>query len=87
MEVLKDVNFKMAPVSRVEARDMVEKLKLFPVLDGIRGRAKLDVDAVVEVIMRISRLIVENEDIKEIDVNPIRVYEQGISALDARVII
>ena len=87
VEVLKDVNFKMAPVSRVEARDMVEKLKLFPVLDGIRGRAKLDVDAVVEVIMRISRLIVENEDIKEIDVNPIRVYEQGISALDARVII
>ncbi|HHV38027.1 MAG TPA: acetate--CoA ligase family protein, partial [Tepidimicrobium sp.] len=87
VEVLKDVSFKVAPVSQKEAMDMVKKLQLFPVLDGARGQAKLDVDAVVDTIVRVSRLIVENEDIVEIDINPIRVYEKGIAALDARVII
>ncbi len=69
VEVLKDVSFKIAPVSYAEAKDMVEKLKLFPILDGIRGQAKLDVDAVVDTIVKVSRLIVENEAIKEIDIN------------------
>ncbi len=87
VEVLKDVSFKIAPVSYAEAKDMVEKLKLFPILDGIRGQAKLDVDAVVDTIVKVSRLIVENEAIKEIDINPVRVYEKGIAALDGRVII
>ncbi len=87
VEVLKDVSFKIAPVSYAEAKDMVEKLKLFPILDGIRGQAKLDVDAVVDTIVKVSRLIVENEDIREIDINPVRVYEKGIAALDGRIII
>ena len=87
VEVLKDVSFKIAPVSYDEAKDMVEKLQLYPVLDGIRGQAKLDVDAVVDTIVKVSRLITENEDIKEIDINPVRVYEKGIAALDGRIII
>ncbi len=87
VEVLKDIAFKVAPVSKAEARDMIERLKMYPVLDGIRGQAKLDVEAIAELIVKISRLLVENEEIKEIDINPIRVYEKGISALDARVII
>lgn len=87
VEVLKDVSFKIAPVSYDEAKGMVESLKLFPVLDGIRGQAKLDVDAVIDIIVKVSKVIVENEDIKEIDINPVRVYEKGVDALDARVII
>lgn len=87
VEVLKDVAFKIAPISYAEARGMVQKLKLFPILDGIRGQGKLDVDAVVDTIVKVSRLITEIEDIKEIDINPIRVYEKGIAALDGRIII
>lgn len=87
VEVLKDVNFKISPVSHNEAREMVEKLQLYPILDGIRGQGKLDVEAVVDTIVKVSRLIVENEDIKEIDINPVRVYEKGLIALDGRVII
>lgn len=87
VEVLKDVSFKIAPVSYAEAKDMVEKLQLYPVLDGIRGQAKLDVEAVVDTIVKVGMLIVENEAIKEIDINPVRVYEKGIAALDGRVII
>lgn len=87
VEVLKDVSFKIAPVSYHEAKDMIESLQLFPVLDGIRGQAKLDVNAVIDIIVKVSKVIVENEDIKEIDINPVRVYEKGVDALDARIII
>lgn len=87
VEVLKDVSFKMAPVSYPEARNMVESLKLYPILNGIRGQAKLDIDAIVDTVVKVSRLIVENEEIKEIDINPVRVYEKGMAALDGRVII
>ncbi len=87
VEILKDVSFKIAPVSYGEAKDMVEKLQLYPILNGIRGQEKLDIEALIDTIVKISRLITENEDIKEIDINPIRVYEKGIAALDGRVII
>ncbi len=87
VEVLKDIAFKVAPVSKAEALDMIERLKMYPVLDGIRGQAKLDVEGIAELIVKVGRLLVENEEIKEIDINPIRVYEEGIRALDARVII
>lgn len=87
VEVLKDVKFKIAPVSFNEAMQMVQGLQLFPILDGIRGQAKLDIASVADLIVKVSNIIVENEEVKEIDINPIRVYENGISALDARVII
>lgn len=87
VEVLKDVKFKIAPVTFNEAMQMVQGLQLFPILDGIRGQAKLDITSVADLIVKVSNIIVENEAVKEIDINPIRVYEDGISALDARVII
>lgn len=87
VEVLKDVEFRVAPVSHSEARKMVEDLQMFPILDGARGQKKLDVDSIVDTIVKVSRIMIENEEIKEIDINPVRVYEEGMSALDGRVII
>ncbi|SMD01815.1 acetyltransferase [Desulfocicer vacuolatum DSM 3385] len=84
-EIMKDTAFRVAPLTPAHAREMLMELKGYPLLTGARGSASCDVDAVVDLIMNLSCLIVENPDIKELDLNPVRVYEKGILALDARI--
>jgi acetyl coenzyme A synthetase (ADP forming)-like protein len=89
VEVMKDVVFRIAPIDRVEAREMVESIRSFPLLKGVRGEAPADVDAVVETILRISQLVTDFPEIVELDVNPLIVREagQGATVLDARMIL
>lgn len=89
VEVMKDVVFRIAPIDRVEAREMVESIRSFPLLKGVRGEAPADVDAIVEVILRISQLVTDFPEIVEMDVNPLIVHEagQGATVLDARMIL
>jgi acetyl coenzyme A synthetase (ADP forming)-like protein len=89
VEVMKDVVFRIAPIDRVEAREMVESVRSFPLLKGVRGEAPADVDAVVDTILRISQLVTDFPEIVEMDVNPLVVHEagQGATVLDARMIL
>jgi acyl-CoA synthetase (NDP forming) len=85
-EVLKDVSFRLAPVTASVAREMVEELAGYPVLAGARGRPRADLGALVETIVRLSALAVDLKDhIAELDINPLFVFAEGkgVKAADA----
>jgi len=85
-EVLKDVSFRLAPVTPSVAREMIEEIKGYAVLAGARGRPRADVDALVDVIMRLAALAVDLKDsVSELDINPLFVFpaRRGVKAADA----
>ena len=87
VEVLKDVVFRVAPVSRKEAKDMVKEIKGISILEGVRGKGPIDFDALHRTISNISRLVIDFPQFKELDVNPLYAYEDKILAVDARIIL
>jgi acetyltransferase len=89
VEVLKDVTFRVAPMSRLQAGQMVEAIRTYKLLAGARGQAPSDVDAIVDTILRISQLVVDFPEIAELDINPMLVREKGKGAVavDMRLIL
>lgn len=87
VEVLKDVSFRIAPLSKGDAYEMVREIKGYPVLEGIRGEEPSDIEAIVDIIMKVSSLVNANEAISELDLNPVFVFKDGASVVDARVIL
>lgn len=89
VEVLGDVSFRLAPVSEEEALEMLRELKSYGLLKGARGERAADIDAVVESILRISQLVTDFPEIAEMDINPLRVLEEGKGCLaaDARIVL
>lgn len=87
VEVLKDVSFRVSPLTDIDIDEMVKEIKGYPLLTGIRGEKPRDIDIIKDVIVRISRMAIDNPEIKEVDINPIIVHEKGASVVDARIII
>jgi acetyl-CoA synthetase (ADP-forming) len=87
VEVLKDVSFRVAPITERDANEMVREIKAFKILEGIRGQPPADIDAIVDILLKISKLVMENPTIDEIDLNPVFVYEDGAKAVDTRILI
>jgi acetyl coenzyme A synthetase (ADP forming)-like protein len=89
VEVLRDVTFRLAPVRSLSARLMVESVKAFPLLQGVRGEPASDIDALTEAIERISQLAIALPDVAELDINPliVRGVGSGVVAVDARVVL
>jgi len=81
VEVMKDVTFRMCPVSPEEARAMVTEVKAFGLLRGARGQKPADIDAIVDVIVKVSALASDFDDILELDINPLMVMDRGGGAL------
>jgi acyl-CoA synthetase (NDP forming) len=87
VEVLEDVTFRVPPFDREEAHRMLRELAGYRVLEGVRGAAPADVDALVDVIVSVSRLALDLAgDVAELDVNPLVVRPEGAVALDALVV-
>ena len=87
VEVLGDVTFRVPPFDRAEAGRMIREVQGFPLLTGVRGRPKADLEALVDVIMKVQRLAVDHSDtIAELDINPLVVHPVGATALDALVV-
>ncbi len=84
-EVFKDVVFGVAPLNREEALEMLTGIKGYPLLTGVRGQQAKDKDSLAGLLVRVSRLLVEHRQIKQLDLNPVRVYEEGLSVLDVRI--
>ncbi|TAK32475.1 MAG: CoA-binding protein [Chloroflexota bacterium] len=86
VEVLRDVSFRIAPVTPDQARAMIREIRSFPLLAGVRGEKPADVDAIVDAILRLSQLAMDFPEIGEMDINPLVVYERGKGAVavDAR---
>ena len=87
VEVLKDVVFRIAPISKEEGLKMMKEIKGYPILQGVRGEMPADMDSLAEVISRFSQLVYDFPEIKEIDANPIFAYEKGYIVADARIIL
>jgi len=87
VELLKDVSFRVIPVERKDAQEMIEEIKGFPLLQGFRGMEPASISALVEIILKISKLIEENPQIKELELNPIFAYRNKAVAVDARIIL
>ncbi|MFW9918255.1 MAG: acetate--CoA ligase family protein [Candidatus Thorarchaeota archaeon] len=89
VEVLKDVTFRLIPLTEIDAREMVSEIKAAKILEGVRGQGPRDIDALVDVILAVSKMIDENPEINELDCNPTFVYEKGkgVLVVDARILI
>jgi acetyl-CoA synthetase (ADP-forming) len=87
VEILKDVAFRVAPITEEEARDMVTEVKAYPLLKGYRGSPPADIDAIVNILLATSRMVQEHSEIKELDLNPVMVYRKGAKTVDARIIL
>jgi acetyl-CoA synthetase (ADP-forming) len=87
VEVLKDVTFRVAPITVDEAREMISEVKAYPLLKGYRNQPPADIEAIVQILLNTSRLVMEHQEIKELDLNPVMVYEKGAKTVDARIIL
>ena len=87
VEILKDVSFRIAPLSLEDARQMIIELKAYPLLKGYRNTPPADIDALISIICNTSRLVMENPEIKELDLNPVMAYQKGARTVDARIIL
>lgn len=87
VEALKDVSFRIAPISVQDAKEMVEEIKTITILKGVRGEKPSDIKSIVETILKVSQLVTDFPEIIEMDINPLFVKEEGKGCIagDARI--
>jgi acyl-CoA synthetase (NDP forming) len=86
VETLRDVQFRLAPLSQEDALEMVQGIKGYPILAGIRGERPVDIDKLADILLRLSQLASDFTEIDEMDLNPVFALEKGQGAVvvDAR---
>ncbi len=89
VEVMKDVTFRSYPLNKKEALMMIHEIRSFPLLLGVRGEKRKDIDGVIDVILKLGAILVKCGRITDIEINPVVVYEQsvGLKALDVRILV
>ena len=87
VEILKDVSFRIVPLVRRDAAEMVREIKGYPLLEGYRGQEPVDVSNLEELLLKVSDFVEKNPDIGELDLNPVFAYKDGAVAVDARVVL
>jgi acetyltransferase len=85
VEIMKDVSYKLTPVTKVEAQEMISSLQSAPLLKGVRGEKGIDEEGMIEIIQRVSQMVSECPAIKELDLNPVIAYEDQAFVVDARI--
>ncbi len=86
-EILDDISIRLSPVDRQEASAMLREIRGRKLLDGYRGLPPVDLDAVVDVILRVSDLMESYDSITELDINPLFGYEDGVLAVDGLIVL
>ncbi|MEM2538746.1 MAG: acetate--CoA ligase family protein, partial [Candidatus Methanomethylicia archaeon] len=87
VEILKDVTFRIVPITREDAEEMIREIRGYPLLKGYRGQPPVDENAIIEALMKTSKLLMDFPKIEQLDLNPIFAYEKGIKVIDARIIL
>jgi len=87
VEVLKDVSFRIVPMTKRDASEMISEIKGYPILKGYRGHDPADVPYLEDLILKVSEFVDKNPEIKELDLNPVFAYKDGAMAVDARIIL
>ena len=87
VEVLKDVSFRVAPLAEEDIDEMIKEIKGYKILTGIRGEKAKDINAIKNILAKLSEIAINHAEIEEIDLNPVIVHEKGVSIVDSRIII
>jgi acyl-CoA synthetase (NDP forming) len=87
VEVLEDVSFRIVPLVKRDAQEMIKEIKGHPLLEGYRGQEPANIEMLEETLLKLSDLAQSHSEIKEIDLNPIFAYKDGLTAVDARIIL
>jgi acyl-CoA synthetase (NDP forming) len=87
VELLKDVSFKIVPLTKYDAKSAIREIRAARLLDGFRGSDPVDTSALEDILMRVSDFVSKTPEVKEMDLNPIFAYPDGAMAVDARVIL
>ena len=86
VEALRDVSFRVVPLSERDAEEMIREIRAYPVLEGFRGRGPRDLGAIRDLLLRVSALAREMPGIEELDLNPVFVHDRGVQVADARIV-
>lgn len=87
VEILKDVAFRICPITRRDALEMISEVKGYQILEGYRGQPAVDINKIIEILLGTSKLIMEYPEIKELDLNPVIVYEKEAKVVDSKIIL
>ncbi len=87
VEILKDVSFRIVPLTKRDARAMIREIKGYPLLEGYRGQEPVDVANLEELILKVSSFAEQHPEVKELDLNPVFTYSNGAVAADARIVL
>jgi acetyltransferase len=87
VEVFGDVAFRVAPLSRADAEEMIEEVRGKRLLEGVRGKPPMDRETLIKALLSLSRMLVENHRLTEVDINPLLVLDRGVVAVDARAVV
>ncbi len=87
VELMKDVTLRILPVHESEIRTMVKEINAYPLISGYRGMKPRDEESLIAIITGVARFFEENPNVMEFDINPLRLYESGACAVDARIIV
>ena len=87
VEVLKDVSFRLVPLSDKDAGQMIKEIKGHPILEGVRGQPPADIAALKSAIVKVSEFVAQHPEVRELDLNPMFAYPDGALAVDARIVI
>lgn len=87
VEIIKDVSFRIVPLTRRDAREMVREIKGYPILEGYREQEPANIPILEEMLLKVSDFAEQNPEVKELDLNPIFAYKDSAIAVDARVVL
>jgi acyl-CoA synthetase (NDP forming) len=87
VEILKDVSFRIVPLVKRDAAEMIKEIKGYPLLEGYRGQEPADISKLEEMLLKVSDFVEKTPEIKELDLNPVFAYKDGAVAVDARVVL
>ncbi|MFC1979999.1 acetate--CoA ligase family protein [Chloroflexota bacterium] len=87
VEILKDVSFRIVPVTSKDAKDMIKEIKGYPLLEGYRGQEPANIPSLEQLIVKVSEFVERSPEIRELDLNPIFAYKDGAVCVDARIIL
>jgi acyl-CoA synthetase (NDP forming) len=86
-EVYEDVAFRVAPIDKIDALNLIHELRGSKILEGIRGRPPADLDAIVDVLLNVSTLMSQHSAVSQLDLNPVIAYADGVCAVDTRIVL
>jgi len=86
-EIYNDIAFRVAPIERIDAWNLIHELKGSRILEGARGRPPADIDSIINLLLNVSGLMTEHDTISQLDLNPVMAYPDSVCAVDTRIII